>query len=54
MSRVDKKQRTRNPTAPFTTSTLQQEAVRKLGFTTKGTMMTAQQLYEGISINGKT
>ena len=54
VSRVDKKQRTRNPTAPFTTSTLQQEAVRKLGFTTKGTMMTAQQLYEGISINEGT
>ena len=51
VSRVDKKQRTRNPAAPFTTSTLQQQAVRKLGFTTRGTMMTAQQLYEGININ---
>ena len=50
VSRVDKKQRTRNPAAPFTTSTLQQQAVRKLGFTTRGTMMTAQQLYEGINI----
>ncbi len=50
VSRVDKKQRTRNPAAPFTTSTLQQESVRKLGFTTRGTMMTAQQLYEGINI----
>lgn len=51
VSRVDKKQRIRNPAAPFTTSTLQQQAVRKLGFTTRGTMMTAQQLYEGINIS---
>ncbi|MBT6392965.1 MAG: type I DNA topoisomerase, partial [Nitrosomonadales bacterium] len=54
VSRVDKKQRVRNPTAPFTTSTLQQEGVRKLGFTTKSTMMTAQQLYEGISTHEGT
>ena len=54
VSRVDKKQRTRNPAAPFTTSTLQQQAVRKLGFTTRGTMMTAQQLYEGINISEGT
>ncbi len=45
---VTKKQRKRNPTAPFTTSTLQQEAARKLGFTTQRTMMTAQRLYEGL------
>lgn len=45
---VVKKQRKRNPTAPFTTSTLQQEASRKLGFTAQRTMMTAQRLYEGI------
>lgn len=45
---VDKKQRKRNPAAPFTTSTLQQEAARKLGFTAQRTMRTAQQLYEGI------
>jgi len=45
---IEKKQRKRNPTAPFTTSTLQQEAARKLGFTTQRTMRTAQQLYEGI------
>lgn len=45
---VNKKQRKRNPAAPFTTSTLQQEASRKLGFTTRRTMRTAQQLYEGI------
>jgi len=45
---VQKKQRRRNPAAPFTTSTLQQEAARKLGFTAQRTMRTAQQLYEGI------
>ena len=48
--KVDKKQRKRNPAAPFTTSTLQQEAARKLGFTTQRTMRTAQQLYEGVDI----
>lgn len=48
--KVDKKQRKRNPAPPFTTSTLQQEAARKLGFTTKRTMRLAQQLYEGIDI----
>jgi len=47
---IEKKQRKRNPAAPFTTSTLQQEASRKLGFTTKRTMSVAQQLYEGIDI----
>jgi DNA topoisomerase-1 len=45
---IERKQRKRNPAAPFTTSTLQQEASRKLGFTAKRTMMTAQRLYEGI------
>src|SRR6056300_1548458 len=50
VGRVDKKKRTRNPAPPFTTSTLQQEAVRKLGFTTSRTMRIAQQLYEGISL----
>jgi DNA topoisomerase-1 len=48
--KVEKKQRRRNPAAPFTTSTLQQEAARKLGFTTQRTMRTAQQLYEGVDI----
>ena len=48
VDKVQKKQRKRNPAAPFTTSTLQQEAARKLGFTTQRTMRTAQQLYEGI------
>ncbi|MGD8828045.1 MAG: type I DNA topoisomerase, partial [Gammaproteobacteria bacterium] len=46
--KVEKKQRRRNPAAPFTTSTLQQEASRKLGFTAQRTMRTAQQLYEGV------
>ena len=46
---VEEKQRRRNPAAPFTTSTMQQEAVRKLGFTASRTMRVAQQLYEGIS-----
>lgn len=50
--KVEKKQRKRNPAAPFTTSTLQQEASRKLGFTTKRTMRIAQQLYEGIDTGG--
>jgi DNA topoisomerase-1 len=50
VAKVEKKQRRRNPAAPFTTSTLQQEAVRKLGFTTERTMRIAQQLYEGIDL----
>jgi DNA topoisomerase-1 len=48
--KVDKKQRRRNPAAPFTTSTLQQEASRKLGFSAQRTMTVAQRLYEGIDI----
>ena len=48
VQKIEKKQRKRNPTAPFTTSTLQQEASRKLGFNTQRTMRTAQGLYEGI------
>jgi DNA topoisomerase I len=47
---VEKKQRRRNPSAPFTTSTLQQEASRKLGFNTQWTMRVAQRLYEGIEL----
>jgi len=47
---VEKKERKRNPAAPFTTSSLQQEAARKLNFRTRKTMMVAQQLYEGISL----
>ncbi|MCP0913987.1 MULTISPECIES: type I DNA topoisomerase [Legionella] len=51
---IEKKQRKRNPAAPFITSTLQQEAARKLGFTARKTMMVAQQLYEGIDIGTGT
>ena len=47
---VKKTQSKRQPTAPFITSTLQQEAIRKLGFTAQWTMRIAQQLYEGIDI----
>ena len=47
---VERKQRRRNPAPPFTTSTLQQEASRKLGFSAQKTMRVAQQLYEGIDI----
>ena len=54
VAKIDKKQRRRNPAAPFTTSTLQQEAARKLGFTTKRTMIVAQQLYEGIEMGGES
>jgi DNA topoisomerase-1 len=50
VTRVEKKQKLRSPAAPFTTSTLQQEAVRKLGFTTSRTMRIAQQLYEGVEV----
>ena len=52
--RVERKPRTRSPAAPFITSTLQQEAVRKLGMTSRTTMSTAQQLYEGVDIGGTT
>ena len=55
VSNVEKKQRKRHPAAPFTTSTLQQEASRKLGFGAQKTMRTAQRLYEGIDIgSGQT
>jgi len=47
---VASKERKRRPSPPFTTSTLQQEAARKLGFTTKRTMQVAQKLYEGVNI----
>jgi len=48
VAKVEKKRKQRQPTAPFTTSTLQQEAVRKLGFSAERAMRVAQQLYEGI------
>jgi DNA topoisomerase-1 len=47
---IERKQRKRQPSPPFITSTMQQEAVRKLGFTAQRAMRTAQQLYEGIDI----
>ncbi|MBI2969250.1 MAG: DNA topoisomerase I [Gammaproteobacteria bacterium] len=47
---VEKKQRRRQPSAPFITSTMQQDAIRKLGFTAQRTMRIAQQLYEGIDV----
>ncbi|WP_017909761.1 DNA topoisomerase I [Xanthomonas sp. SHU 199] len=47
---VASKERKRRPAPPFTTSTLQQEASRKLGFTTRKTMQVAQKLYEGVAI----
>ena len=50
ITNVNKKEKTRNPANPFTTSTLQQEAARKLNFKARKTMMIAQQLYEGIDL----
>jgi DNA topoisomerase-1 len=51
---IERRQRQRRPAPPFITSTLQQEASRKLGFSASKTMRVAQQLYEGIEINGAT
>jgi DNA topoisomerase I len=50
---VEKKERKRSPAPPFTTSTLQQEAARKLGFSARKTMTLAQRLYEGIDLPGE-
>ncbi len=50
---VEKKERKRSPAPPFTTSTLQQEAARKLGFSARKTMTLAQRLYEGIDVAGE-
>ncbi|MEF3275534.1 MAG: type I DNA topoisomerase [Chloroflexus sp.] len=50
--RVTRRDKRRNPAPPFTTSTLQQEAARKLGFSAKKTMTLAQRLYEGVDIGG--
>lgn len=54
VGKIEEKQSRRNPYAPFTTSTLQQEASRKLGMSTNRTMSVAQKLYEGIDIGGET
>ena len=54
LSALESKPVSRNPAPPFTTSTLQQEAARKLGFSATQTMRVAQQLYEGIAIGGET
>ena len=51
---IEKKKQKRNPAAPFITSSLQQEAARKLGFSAKKTMQLAQKLYEGIDLGGET
>jgi len=51
---IEKKQSKRRPNAPFTTSSLQQEAARKLGFSASKTMLIAQKLYEGIDVNGNS
>ncbi|KGP73979.1 type I DNA topoisomerase [Pontibacillus yanchengensis] len=53
VDKINKRERRRNPAAPFTTSSLQQEAARKLNFKAKKTMMLAQQLYEGIELGKK-
>lgn len=50
IKKIDEKETKRNPYPPFTTSTLQQEASKKLGFSTKKTMMVAQKLYEGLDV----
>jgi DNA topoisomerase I len=50
ITKIQVQERKRNPAPPFITSSLQQEASRKLGFTTRKTMMMAQQLYEGIAV----
>ncbi len=54
VTNIEPKQARRHPYPPFTTSTLQQDASRKLGFSTKKTMQLAQKLYEGVEINGET
>lgn len=52
VEQIINKERSRKPFAPFTTSSLQQDAANKLGFTTKKSMMVAQQLYEGVEVKG--
>src|SRR5205814_4830963 len=50
VTKVEKRHRKKNPGAPFTTSTLQQEAAKKLGFSSRRTMRAAQDLYEGMDV----
>ncbi len=54
VTKVGVRQQKRSPAAPFTTSTLQQEASRKLGFSPRRTMSVAQRLYEGIEVDGES
>ncbi|MEC8074378.1 MAG: type I DNA topoisomerase [Pseudomonadota bacterium] len=54
ITQIEKKPYKRNPYAPFTTSTMQQEASKKLGFSASRTMQVAQRLYQGFDINGET
>ncbi len=54
VTELTQKERKRRPSPPFITSTMQQEAARKLGFSARKTMQVAQQLYEGINVNGQT
>ena len=54
IANVEVKERKLNPPLPFRTSTMQQEASRRFGFSAKQTMMIAQQLYEGIEVNGRS
>jgi len=54
VSNIESKSQRRNPAAPFTTSTLQQEASRKLGFSPRHTMQLAQRLYEGVDLGGES
>ncbi|MGJ8662036.1 MAG: type I DNA topoisomerase, partial [Marinicella sp.] len=54
VTELTQKERKRRPAPPFITSTLQQEAARKLGFTARKTMQVAQQLYEGMEVDGQS